>query len=211
MFNHHRMTRLASGVLASLLLSLSLTSVATAQDQTPRELPFTPDPGFCTIEPRSIDELVALTGTPLAGTPDLTAPELATPAGQAADEKTIGAVTATMIEATACINGRQPFRFYSLISDEFLPEIVGGTPLGYESLQQLAEITGTPESEANWTTVIAIREVRVDGPHVNALVETSFGNREPQVDLIYFVEAGDRYLIDGIVEGVEPASGTPAA
>lgn len=212
MFDHRHLTRLTSGLLASWLLSLSLASVAVAQDQTPRELPFAPDSELCQADPRSIDELVALTGTPRAGTPDLTAPELATPQGTAADTATVGAITATMIELIACINGREPFRFYSLVSDEFLPELLGGTPLGYESLAQLAEISGTPEAEENWTTLINVRDVQVDGDRVNALVETTFGNREPQVALIYFVEADDRYHIDGIVENVAPSSsGTPTA
>ncbi|MGI8643326.1 MAG: hypothetical protein ACR2LS_04335, partial [Thermomicrobiales bacterium] len=129
MFNHRRMAHVASGLLASLLLSVSLGSVVMAQDQGPRELPFTPDPGFCTIEPRTVDELATMFGTPPAATPEPPTPETGTPTGEEADEETVGQITTTVIEAVACANATDYFRFLALFSDEALPAFVGDAEL----------------------------------------------------------------------------------
>lgn len=211
MFDHRRMTRLASGILASLLLSLSLVSVATAQDQTPRELPFTPDPGFCTIEPRSIDELATMFGTPPAATPMPPTPDIGTPAGDEADKEIVGQVTTTVIEAIACANATDYFRFLALFSDEALPVFVGDAELDRDTLRQLEMLAGTPQAESDWTTLTDVRDVRNDDGRISAIVETATAGQAAQADLFYFVQQDDRYLIDGIIEGVVSPESTPAA
>ena len=211
MFNHCSITRLAGGLLASLLLSLSLGAGVSAQDQTPRELPFTPDPGFCTIEPRSIDELTTMFGTPSAATPMPPTPEIGTPAGEEADEEIVGQVTTTVIEAVACANATDYFRFLALISDEALPAFIGDAEIDREALGQLEMLAGTPQAEQDWTTLIDVRDVRSEDGQISAIVETETAGQSAQADLFYFVQEDARYLIDGIVTGIAPASSTPAA
>ncbi len=205
-----RLTSLCRGMFLSLVLTLTLGSAAAAQDQTPRELPFTPDSEFCTVEPRTVDELTVLSATPTLGTPEVATPDTGTPAGEEADEETVGAVTATVIEAIACINGGEIFRFLSLVTDDALPVLTGGTPLNPEALAALSDIAGTPFPEDQWTTLIDVRNVRVEDGRVSAIVETSTTGQPGQVDLFYFAEEEGRYLIDGIVENVAASSGTPA-
>lgn len=202
---------LGQGALVSLMLTLVLATSATAQDQTPRELPFTPDPELCEVEPRSIDELVMITGTPEAGTQRVEESDSGTPEGEAADEETVGAVTATIIEAIACVNGGEFLRFLSLVTDEGIVDLVGGEPLEAEVLEHFADIAGTPAAAEQEVTLIDVRDVRVDGDRVSAIVEASTGGEESQVDLFYLVEEDGRYLIDGVVEDIESPSGTPPA
>lgn len=204
-----RLASLCRGMFLSLVLTLALGSVAAAQDQTPRELPFTPDPGFCTVEPRTVDELTVLSARRVSGTPEVATPDAGTPVGEEADEETVGAVTGTVIEAIACLNGREVFRFLSLVTDDALPAFTGGTPLSPDALADLATITGTPFPEDQWTTLIDVRNVRIEAGRVSAIVETSTAGQPGQFDLFYFTEEEGRYLIDGIVEDVAAPSGTP--
>lgn len=207
--HHCRLATPCRGILLSLALTLALGSVAAAQDQTPRELPFTPGPEFCTVEPRTIDELTMLSATPARGTPEVATPDAGTPVGEEADEETVGAVTATVIEAAACINGGEFFRFLSLATDDGLPVLIGGTPLDPEDLAEISDIAGTPFPEDQRTTIIDVRNVRVEDGRVSAIVETSTAGQPVEVGLFYFVEEEGRYLIDGVVEHVAAPSGTP--
>jgi hypothetical protein len=114
------------------VLALVVGPVAgTAQVATPVAgpiaLPATPQPDECVVEPRTVDELLELVGTPEPFAPPpqnaapLTpAPRPTTPPSEPADAATIAGITATAYHYLACVNAGDMLRGYALYTDEFV-------------------------------------------------------------------------------------------
>jgi hypothetical protein len=198
------MKRSTLSVFLALVGIVCLSSGVSAQTGTPG-----PATG-CTVEPRSdaeIAELTALAATPVAS-PE--AEQVATlPAGEQADIATVEALLATLIEANACAESGDLPRLLALYSDEFIVR-------SFFTDEPEAILPGQPPvdfSKPATTTAIdlrpAILEARVlpDG-RAAALVAP---NRETETrDVVWFVQEGDRWLIDEI-QPAESETGTPVA
>lgn len=190
-----------------LALGALVSPPAIAQDATP------PDgeviaASECQIEPRVADELAQLVATPQAGgeaTPDPN--EAGQPTGEAADEATVEAVTATYRELVACINASDFLRVYALYTDDYMRRALGDQGI------DLSQLEATPAADAEGgTALIGVSDVRrLAMDRVAARVETfdpAVGG--PTVIDSELVLEGDRYLIDDETVVDVAAEGTPA-
>lgn len=172
------------------------------------------DPTQCQIEAVSIEDLEQLIGTPTASGEEATpnVPELSeigALTGEAADQETIEAVTATYREMVACLNAGEYLRIYALYTDDYVRRNLAE---GGETLEALYA-TPVPRGEQS-TALVSVRDVRlVEGDLVAARVETY----DPTVGGTIIIDAllvpsGDRYLIDAetVVDAPTEADGDGA-
>lgn len=221
-------------LLLALLAALVLGGAVAAQDGTaivlPDGLPVTPDPSECTVEARSIDDLLAEYGaTPVAATPSVgeaaspaaspaTGPAAFTlPAGEPADGPAVEAITATLRELLACANTGNFLVFFEFITEDLAEEFTA-EPISQEEVDFLrGTLPALPPEQ--YGTLVDVREATLlpDG-RVGALVDTIFPEEGPgvQTDWFVFEEVDGRWLIDEIVEDLEgqyppTETATPAA
>jgi hypothetical protein len=140
-------------------------------------------------------------------------------AGAPADPATAQAVAAAMREALACVNGGNYLAVAALVTDDYLrfwlreaaqrriaasafdPRSLG--PIGRRAswVGSPADFLSEPAvaTAGDRVALVAVRDVRLlaDG-RVGALVETADPTHAPRgaTDIVVFVEAGGRYLID---------------
>ncbi len=211
-------------IVTVIAAELIVSAPAAAQDATPSALPITPDPAGCLVEPRTIDDLYTLLGTPVPAppearqsmsTPASSSTEVSLPAGEPADSATATAITATIVEAYACFNAGDYLAAFALYSDDALQRFTEQEPFTEDIA---AFFLATPEAfpENFRSSVLAVRDARVlpDG-RVGALVDTNDPTAPPEgadVDFVVFVEQEGRYLIDEEITDLEgsPAAGTPS-
>lgn len=193
--------------LAVTILGLGLTlrtpSATIAQNATPPAAEVIAA-SECQVEPRAIEDIEQLVGTPPAGgaeaTPDVTEVDRVTgePEEEArnitatADEATTEAVTNTYRELVACLNAGDYLRIYALYSDDYLRRLLA------EGGQDLESLQATPAPEEERTGLVSVSSVQwVDDDHVAARVETSDPTTDGTVIIdAILVPAGDRFLIN---------------
>lgn len=202
--------------VASLLAPGGM-SLAIAQEATPAaDLPVTPDPALCLVEPRPLTFFEQYLGTPSAATPtdegaaavEGTLDEFVPPAGEPADPATVAAVTATAVEIVACFNAGDLPRAFALYTDTMIESFAAGEPLPQEEFDAMAASPVAALDEQR-STVLAVRDVVLlpDG-RVGAFADFEFedGYRETQYAIL--VQEGDRWLIDEILL-FAPLAATP--
>jgi hypothetical protein len=164
-----------------------------AQDAAPT-LPAAPDPALCTAEPRAIEEYRAFLGTPVPAAPET----FVVTAGKPADQATIDAVTATLIEAAACINAREFRRLGGLYTDAGFAEDTAGIDQGTVDFFA-ATHEPSPVEDRYAIFAVALVQVLSDG-RVAAIVQFQ-ADGAGGADLMLFAEEGGRYLIDHWADG----------
>jgi len=208
-----------SAVVGSFLVG-SVRSVA-AQDASP--MAGTTAGTACTVEPRSVDELLPLwfgpEGSP-AATPTSSASvqsEADLPQGTPADDATVAAINATLHEVFACFDAGQYARAFALMTDnavsQFGPDVSNPDEDTPEEVRVLLEaqnaVTPAAGDESpppgSQTVISDARDARVlpDG-RVGAIFES-----EGDAVFAVFQQSGDRWLLDDIIDIEE--QGTPAA
>jgi hypothetical protein len=174
--------------------------------------PDVPKPEACQVAPRSLPLLGAPDPSALAPTPAPleTAAPFAIPNGKPADAATVAAVTATVREAIACRNAGEFASAYALMSNRMLLQLFGGpATIDPEIADALAsEPRRVPKDRR--LALVAVSDVQslADG-RVGAIVETRTGEASFR-DYLFFVAAGDRWLIDESVPLPEAAAADPA-
>jgi hypothetical protein len=193
-----------------------------AQDGTPEPgvVAVAPDPAECDVEPRTEDDLAALFQEPLA-TPDAPTPVPYTQIVDVADPVAVEAITATLIEAFACVNAGNWLAYLALWTDAALQR-----DLGLASVADFDRVLGeaAPRAEDGRVTLLVVSEPRLlDDGRIGAFIIYDDPTVDPEVSLIdYYVFApldDGSYLIDGRI--VDPygllefdpaaAEGTPDA
>jgi hypothetical protein len=196
-------------LIGALLLSAVVTSPfhgVTAQEATPEPEPIAadiPSPQECEIEPRNLPLLPELatpgppaTPAPLAAVP---AEPFVLPTGEAPDEATVEAVTATVRESLACRNANDLLRAYALFTPNMLEALFGGPDTIDPDVRALiAEEQGPVERRGRVALVQITEMVLLPDGRTGALVLTANAERIYQ-DYLYFAQDSDseRWLIDG--------------
>lgn len=207
------MMRFMPAIAALVGLMLGAPSVVGAQEATPVTAV---EP--CTVETQNLLPLFQeIAGTPQAS-PVAPAAAPTPPVGTPADEATAAAVTATVDELVACVNGGYQFRWLFLFSENYLRESLAAV-LGDVDPADLPAIAAAAENEAatpvppdRQTVVQEVRDVQVlpDARVVATVIGDNLNNTEPATPAYFiFVRSGDRFLIDDIIPSQPPATPTP--
>jgi hypothetical protein len=213
--------RLALLVVAIAALAMPL--VARAQDATPVASPvaspFAPGPEECTGDPITLDRLTQLVGTPVAGVESEASPvasptPFVMPEGEAADEATIAAITATIRGYLACLNAGDLARALALYSDQGLRDLFAGAIANGATAEQILDSLGTPQSlpEDQRNLLYGVDDVRVlpDGRVAALIIGDNLAEPGPPGPaLIYFSQVDGRWLIDGFIRTEEIVTPTP--
>lgn len=202
-------------LLIALLVAFSDDPLASAvartgQDAFPTEdLPVTPAPAECHVEPRGRESLAAILGTPVAaGAPaaeaqSTAAPIIEVPIGQPAGGDVEAGITATVQELYACFNAGDLRRAFALATDRFLRGFVAEESLtAWDIAFFLAEPEPVP-AEAR-TALLAITDVSVlaDG-RAGAFVVSTNPLTGPDTVYMVFVRQGEPWLVDDIIGFLE--------
>ena len=233
--------RCPSAVLAAFVAAAVLVPAAVVAQDEDQDAQRVPAPEECQVEPRPVDELVALlgpAGTPAAGDAaeagatgdseetaagtaeagaEVSAGEgvtLPVPLGEPADAETAEAINATARELLACLNAGDLPRVSALFTDAAVGPTLGPAPADPSGLEREPEPL---ESEAR-TRLIAITDESLldDGRAAAFVVLNDPLNRPggPETYLLVFAEEEGRWLIDGLIDFSvvpDPPPGTPAA
>jgi hypothetical protein len=212
-------------LVAMFALSMALASVggSLAQDATPGASTPVPEPTACTAEPRDIDAMLALwfdtAGTPVA-TPTRTAgvtDDAMLPQGERVDAATEAAIAETTQNFIYCVEvAGQNARGFSFVTDHLLAQL--GPDLSNPVQDSPDEVRAALEQQLAGTPIagatLSPRMPPLAGPRKARLLEDgrvgaiwSIGGNK--IFLIYAQE-GDRWLIDDVIDIVEPAA-TPVA
>lgn len=181
--------------------TVSATPDATGSPEASPTVPSdVPQPEECTVEPRSIDELLALTTQP-AGTPRGTSRE----DGFEPDPITVTAIRTTIRSYIACVNADDLPRIAALSTDAHAAELVaalGNTP------EEQATALATPmvRTERELTGIVAVEDILLhDQREASAVVvldeQTGLGIRDLRRYHFFFVKVDDRWLVDAIQLG----------
>ena len=210
------MLRMLSFIVLVVLLAAGSFD-AGAQEATPAAYPLAPDPADCRVEPRPIESVVEVVGTPAAG--DAVAPASPTPfvrpQGEPADAATTEAVVATVHQLFACANAADFLRIFALFTDEYLRVFLAGTPINEDVLAYFAA-SPVPLPDEERRIIVRIEEVEIlpDGrAGVVVVLDEPADPRTEEPDYVFLERVGDRWLVNAVVEdggmAGTPAPGTP--
>ena len=188
---------------------LTATTVL-AQDATPVTGEAV-DPAECRIEPRTLESLAQLLGTPTAGEAGAGAETAASPPagqgeGEPADDRILAAVTATYRELVACLNAGDFPRAYALYTPGYVRQNLGERGGNIDDLAA----TPMPVDERSRLALVDVRDVAVlDNGRIAAVAEIYDPTLGGNV-LIFstLVPTGDRYAIEAETV-LEAAPATP--
>ena len=188
-------------LLSLIMMALSFAPNVVAQDAgTPAAPGEVVDPTLCTVDPRSVDELVVIF---MEGDyiPD---DELASgifPEGEPADTATIALVTETAREVVACSNAGDYLAQMALFTDEgvqfFGPEESDATEEDIRSFFADTPVEPLPEDEREVFPGLTDVQVLEDG-RIGAIFGASAN--DPGAVYVIFVEVDGRFLIDSAIE-----------
>lgn len=185
-----------------------------AQEATPAGIawvsvpPGPADPALCQAAPATRARYENLRATPKPLVPA----DYVGLTGTAADQATIDAVTATMMEYSACVNAGKMLNNANLYTDAGFDEDMRG--IDSNSLDFMSS-AATPASIEEAYYIFSLTDVRVlsDG-RVGAVVTFGEGGKNG-TDYLLFAFVGDRYLIDNWVDQymtqLLPTDATPEA
>lgn len=207
------MLRSLALLLAALgLVMLALPTRALAQDATPvapGTFPLQADPAACTVEPATVEELLAYwydeSGTPIAAPDGMDAgmdmpSEVAIPVGERADAATVAEVTNVVHQVFSCFAAGDALRAYALFTEN-LARMFGPEPgTAREDAEAFLTMTPEPETDGEVSEIVAITDVMVlDDGRVGAFVVDRTGDTVTTVYAIFAQEDG-RWLVDDVIE-----------
>lgn len=181
-----------------------------AQEATPATggliLPIMGDPALCLVEPRSIDEYIALQDVTYDATPATYAePEGGGPPDQAA----VDAVYRTMLEVSACINAGEFLRLGGLYTDDGFYEETRG--VDQETIDFFSQPPAPPFPEGEGYLIWALTNFQaLDDDRVGVIFWAQDGGAGG-ADYMIFAPVGDRYLIDYWVDEYDAIGDPPPA
>jgi hypothetical protein len=217
--------RRATAIVLLVALAALAPVTGTARQATPPSGAEAPGPEACRVPARSPEAILALfatpaaapgtaaTDVPAAGEQRAVASESEFPTGEPADAATAAAAEAAVREFTACLNARDVFRLFSLLSDDLARVLAsdGGAPPAEAEMATAAAVQPTPVSESDRQLILAIRDARVfpDG-RVGVVLVGDWLNDEqdPNPSLVVLVQTAEGWLIDAVIT-VDPEAAGP--
>lgn len=198
--------RASAIALTSLFIvtaSVILTDDVMAQATPTAAAVDIPAPQDCQVEPRSYPFFAESSGRSEPATPAPLDTEPAEPfeipTGEAPDEETAAAVTATLRESLACRNANDFLRAYALFTDDMLVALFGGPATVDPDIRALiGDEALKPVSPRQRIALTAVADMVVlpDG-RVGAAVETLNANQTFRDFVIFEQDAeSGRWLID---------------
>lgn len=192
--------------------------VVAAQDATPGTVDLSPNPDQCTQTPRTLEEIEAITATPVAQATIEISSAADLPAGEQVPKDAIDGVVATVVENVACFNAGNYLALFGAWTDDYLLTQIGAAPYGQDFIDM---VSGTPVAlaEEQQTQLLDTREFTLypDG-RVGVLVYYKSPSTQPddevKIELWIFKQVGNRWLLDQNVIGLETVLqdlATPAA
>lgn len=191
----------------AMLAGVSSTIPAGAQEATPAagssEFPLEADPALCTVEPRATEDLLAIwfpeEGSPVAeaALADEPPTEATIPLGAPVDDEAIIAgVTATVHEVFSCFEAGDFQRATALFTDDLASQFGPGPEETREDVVAFLEATPVTAADDEGTQILAITDVMLlDDGRVGAFAVDEVGTA-----YVIFEQAGDRWLVDEVVE-----------
>ena len=207
---------LVISLIATGLIVPGLTSTTQAQEGVnAADLPVTPDPALCVVEPRPLAFFEQYVGTPDATPSDEGSAEFegsldsfVPPEGQPADPETVDAVVATAVEVVACFNAGDLPRAFALYSDDLIESFAAADPLPQEEFDAMAA-TPTAAPADQRSSVLAVRDViLLDDGRVGGFIDFEFEDGYHETQYAVLTLEGDRWLVDEILL-FAPSAATP--
>lgn len=187
-----------SCVVVILVLLGFMSGTVAAQEATPTGEFITPDPAECTVQPRTVDELMRFLATP-AGAAQAT-PDILLSEGEPADAEVAAEVTATTRELYACYNANAFLQVFALFTDDYLARSMSSEGIAPEAIGLFA--TPIAAQAADERISIAVRDVQLlpDG-RVGATVisRSPLGDGAESPSTYIFVERDGRWLVDDMI------------
>jgi hypothetical protein len=214
-----------SVAITTLALSsfLATSGAGLAQDATPDAAAQQTGPTACTAEPRDLDAMLALWFDPAGGpaaTPAQSAAvtdEATLPQGEKVEEETEAAITEATENFIYCLEvAGQNARGFSFVTDNLLAQF--GPDLANPAQDSPDEVRAALEQQLAGTPIagamLSPRMPPLAGPRKPRLLDDGrvgatwsiVGNRV----FIIYAQEGDRWLIDDLIDIIEPAA-SPAA
>lgn len=191
---------------------------ALAQDATPGTVDLSPNPDQCTQAPRTLEEIEAITATPVAQTAIVISSASDLPAGEQAPKETIDGVVATVVENVACFNAGNYLALFGTWTDTYLLTQIGAAPYGRDFIDM---VSATPMAlpQAEQIQLLDTREFTLypDGRAGVLVYYKSPSDQQDdnvKIELWIFTQVDGRWLLDQNVSGLETALqdlATPAA
>lgn len=211
-----------SVAVAAFAATLALVpATLLAQDGTPEadETPVAriPPPEECLVDARSVDDIFALIESSRAeADPEATREPLPAPLGEPASPEVAQALEATARELISCLNAGDIPRATSLFADSAVGPVFGPAPSDPDAARAALEAEPEPLPSERQTRLLAVADPSIldDGRAAAFVIVNDPLNppRGPEALLLTFVEEGDRWLIDGLIDfSVVPdaPAGTP--
>lgn len=216
-------------ILAAVIAAGVLAAPAGAQ-QAAIQQHFSPvmDEQLCDLQPRTIEQVVSVIGTPGADATPLATPvavqepsgpgvplEVTLPEGKPASILVVNDVSRDMRRFTACFNLGDVPRMMNLVSDQYLSWSFGIGGLTRERAQEYIA-TPAPIPVEEQRDVVDVRDARVlDDGRIGALFDLAArGGPVPgeiRTDFVIFREQGDRWVIDAYAANLPPDEFGPFA
>lgn len=209
--------RRISAIVVFVAIAALAPVAGTARQATPPPGASAPGPEECRVSPPSPEAILSVLATPGAeptgSAPDVpvaggqltVASEDEFPTGEPADAATAEAAAAVANEFAACLNARDVFRLFSLLSDDLVRTMGAEVGLEMESPADWATAAAaqpTPVPEGARLVILEIRDARVlpDGRVGVVQVQDVLDDEEgPRSSLVILVETEGRWLVDAVV------------
>lgn len=150
------------------------------------------------IAPRTVSTLRGLIGAGDSSSHKAWAPAIAeVRAAPPAGAQTVAQVTRVMRDVVGAFNAGLPLLAFAHFSDDYFRRL---DPVSEGEVAELERLT-EPLTEDQQQTFIELRDVRaLNKGRVSGIAVTSLPGDTPTQKVVIFVQSGDRYLIDSIIE-----------
>ncbi|MDQ3513898.1 MAG: hypothetical protein M3462_09580 [Chloroflexota bacterium] len=207
------LTVMTIGVMALLASPAAVLAQASSPAASPEVTFGEPiPPEVCTVERRTLESMPDGALATSSPTEPASPAAFTLPEGTPADDETVAAITAVLVQSIACTNAGDPLRQFGTLTDSYIATLLveAGLP---DLSPAIYGFLSTPvaTSPETWRSLDAVEDVQVllDG-RIGAVVTTTGTGTGTARSFVVFVERDGGFLIDRLA-GIETTGATPAA